>query len=56
VGATWLITSKLGMPFALSPETILLSFSVSAAIGVLFGYIPARKAAKLNPIEALRHE
>ncbi len=56
IGATLLITSKLGLPFVLSTPTVLLSFSVSAAIGVLFGFIPARKAAQLNPIEALRHE
>ena len=35
---------------------ILLSFSVSVGIGVLFGYLPANKAAKLNPIDALRHD
>ena len=35
---------------------ILLSFSVSVGIGVLFGYLPANKAAKLNPIDALRYD
>ena len=39
-----------------SVGAILLSFSFSAAIGILFGYFPARKAAKLNPIDALRHD
>lgn len=34
----------------------MLAFGISVAIGVLFGYLPANKAAKLNPIEALRHE
>lgn len=37
-------------------HTIMLSFGISAGIGILFGYLPARKAAKLNPIDALRNE
>ena len=36
--------------------SILLSFGVSVGIGVLFGYLPANKAAKLNPIDALRYD
>ena len=44
------------VPFLFDPGINILSFIFSAGIGVVFGYFPARRAAQLDPIEALRHE
>jgi len=51
-----LLTKFAGFPTLISQESVLLAFSVSAVIGVVFGFFPALKAANLDPIEALRYE
>ena len=56
VGAARL-ASKLGdFPVTISPTIALVSIGASVLIGLFFGFFPARRAAQLNPIEALRHD
>jgi putative ABC transport system permease protein len=52
----WIATIGLNVPFLLNTSIILVAFAFSALVGVVFGYFPARSAARLDPIEALRHE
>jgi putative ABC transport system permease protein len=50
------LSFPMKMPFVWEPQINLVAFIISAMIGVIFGYFPARRAAALNPIDALRHE
>ncbi|MBK8740256.1 MAG: ABC transporter permease [Betaproteobacteria bacterium] len=54
--ASIVLAAVMEVPYLFDPAINLLSFVFSAAIGVLFGYFPARRAAQMDPIEALRHE
>jgi len=53
---SYFLSSAMGLPYVFSIQSILLAFGVSAGVGILFGWYPAQKAAKLEPIDALRYE
>ncbi|MEO8015022.1 MAG: FtsX-like permease family protein, partial [Polaromonas sp.] len=55
-GASIGLSRLMQVPYLFNPTVNVVSFVFSAGIGVLFGYFPARRAARMDPIEALRHE
>lgn len=56
IGVTFVASSMLSIPFVVSLSSILLAIGVSATVGVVFGWYPAKQAAQLQPIDALRYE
>jgi putative ABC transport system permease protein len=55
-GVILALVPVMQVPWTFDPQINLIAFAISAVIGVVFGYFPARRAAALNPIDALRHE
>jgi putative ABC transport system permease protein len=50
------LSARMNWPTSIPPEWVLYAFCFSAAVGIFFGFYPARKASRLDPIDALRYE
>ena len=56
VAGSWIFGEVSGMRTVISPASVFLAFGSAAVVGVFFGFYPANQAARLDPIDALRHE